>query len=73
MSWPCDAVQEKGDGFDAMIESEQRIRLGEEGWKERYYQVRVYSCNRPHHLLVDSSLLSFRLWSCGLCICVGMC
>ena len=32
-------MQEKGDAFDAMVESESRIRLGEEGWKERYYQV----------------------------------
>jgi hypothetical protein len=32
-------VQEKGDSFDLMVESESRIRLGEEGWKGRYYQV----------------------------------
>ena len=32
-------MQEKGDAFDAMVESESRIRLGEEGWKGRYYQV----------------------------------
>ena len=24
--------------FDEMVEHEERVRLGEEGWKERYYQ-----------------------------------
>lgn len=32
-------MKEKGDAFDSMIESEGKIRLGEDGWKARYYQV----------------------------------
>lgn len=32
-------AKEKGDMFDTMIVDEAKIRLGEEGWKERYYQV----------------------------------
>ena len=32
-------MKEKGDLFDTMFETEEKIRLGEEGWKERYYQV----------------------------------
>ena len=31
--------KEKGDMFDIMVVDEAKIRLGEEGWKERYYQV----------------------------------
>lgn len=34
-----DTMKEKGDLFDVMFEAEEKIRLGEEGWKERYYQV----------------------------------
>lgn len=33
-------MKDKGDAFDTMIEAEEKIRLGEEGWKARYYQVR---------------------------------
>lgn len=32
-------AKEKGDMFDTMVVDEAKIRLGEEGWKERYYQV----------------------------------
>lgn len=32
-------MKDKGDAFDTMIQSEEKIRLGEEGWKARYYQV----------------------------------
>ena len=35
-----DVMKEKGDLFDTMFEAEEKIRLGEAGWKERYYQVR---------------------------------
>ncbi len=35
-----DVMKEKGDQFDTMFEAEEKIRLGEAGWKERYYQVR---------------------------------
>ena len=38
-----DLMKEKGDLFDTMFEAEEKIRLGEEGWKERYYQVRSVS------------------------------
>ena len=34
-----DTMKEKGDLFDVMFEAEEKIRLGEDGWKERYYQV----------------------------------
>ena len=32
-------TKEKGDMFDIMVVDEAKIRLGEEGWKQRYYQV----------------------------------
>lgn len=32
-------AKEKGDMFDTMVVDEAKIRLGEDGWKERYYQV----------------------------------
>ena len=31
----------KSDMFDSMVEDEGKIRLGEEAWKQRYYQVGV--------------------------------
>lgn len=31
-------AKEKGDMFDIMVVDEAKIRLGEEGWKQRYYQ-----------------------------------
>ena len=34
-----ETMKEKGDNFDVMYEAEERIRLGEDGWKERYYKV----------------------------------
>mmetsp|Transcript_3382 Transcript_3382/g.9711 ORF Transcript_3382/g.9711 Transcript_3382/m.9711 type:complete len:890 (+) Transcript_3382:1230-3899(+) len=33
-----ESMKEKTDMFDHMIESEKKIRLGEPGWRERYYQ-----------------------------------
>ena len=39
-----DVMKEKGDLFDTMFEAEEKIRLGEEGWKERYYQVQHLCC-----------------------------
>ena len=33
-------MKDKSDLFDEMVEHEEKIRLGEAGWKERYYQVR---------------------------------
>ena len=35
-------VKEKADMFDEMVEHEERIRLGEAGWKERYYQEKMH-------------------------------
>ncbi len=40
-------AKEKGDMFDTMVVDEAKIRLGEDGWKERYYQVSpslAFSC-----------------------------
>ncbi|KAG7673428.1 hypothetical protein Ndes2526B_g03127 [Nannochloris sp. 'desiccata'] len=34
-------VREKADMFDEMVEHEERIRLGENGWKERYYEEKL--------------------------------
>jgi hypothetical protein len=34
-------IKDKADRFDAMVEHEERIRLDEAGWKERYYKVCV--------------------------------
>lgn len=40
-------AKEKGDMFDTMVVDEAKIRLGEDGWKERYYQVSyLLSCLR---------------------------
>ena len=36
-------MKDKSDLFDEMVEHEEKIRLGEAGWKERYYQVRAVS------------------------------
>ena len=33
------AAKERSDMFDAMFVAEQKIRLGEPGWKARYYEV----------------------------------
>ena len=32
-------MKDKGDMFDSMVVNEEKIRLGETGWKARYYQV----------------------------------
>ena len=32
-------MKDKGDLFDEMVVHEEQIRLGDEGWKARYYQV----------------------------------
>lgn len=32
-------MKDKADCFDAMVEHEEKIRLDQAGWKERYYQV----------------------------------
>lgn len=37
-------MKDRGDLFDEMVVHEEQIRLGEQGWKERYYQV---SSNTP--------------------------
>lgn len=34
-----DEMKDKADCFDAMVEHEEKIRLDQAGWKERYYQV----------------------------------
>ena len=38
------AAKERADMFESMYESEQKIRLGEAGWKARYYEVRALAC-----------------------------
>lgn len=37
-------MKDKGDLFDEMIVHEEHIRLGEDGWKPRYYQVSHQAC-----------------------------
>ena len=32
-------LKDANDRFDDMVQHEERIRLGEEGWKGRYYEV----------------------------------
>lgn len=34
-----ETMKGKSDMFDSMVEDEGKIRLGEDGWKLRYYQV----------------------------------
>ena len=46
-------AKEKGDMFDTMVVDEAKIRLGEEGWKERYYQVGSRS---PAHAVLQAVL-----------------
>ena len=48
--------KEKGDMFDIMVVDEAKIRLGEEGWKERYYQVLFF-------------LLQYVRCTCDCCLC----
>ena len=36
-----------GDMFDEMVAHEETIRLGEEGWKGRYYRARLPCFLRP--------------------------
>lgn len=38
---PCTFLALQVDMFDQMIEDEKRIRLGEAGWKERYYSEKM--------------------------------
>ena len=52
-------AKEKGDMFDTMVVDEAKIRLGEEGWKQRYYQVTYFL------------LLPLHSWQQALCISVG--
>ena len=46
------SAKEKGDMFDIMVVDEAKIRLGEEGWKQRYYQ--VSHCSSPIVKLVHT-------------------
>lgn len=45
-----DIMKDKGDKFDDMVEHEERIRLGETGWKARYYQVHATSLSWAQEL-----------------------
>ena len=38
-----DQQREQGDRFEEMVKHEEGIRLGDEGWRERYYQVRLWT------------------------------
>ena len=37
-------MKDRADCFDAMVEHEEKIRLDQAGWKERYYQVQQHAC-----------------------------
>ena len=39
-----DRLRDQGDRFEEMVAHEEDIRLGDDGWKERYYQVRHVPC-----------------------------
>ena len=41
-----DRLREQGDRFEEMVAHEEDIRLGDEGWKERYYQVCALASDR---------------------------
>ncbi len=57
--------REEGDRFEEMVKHEEDIRLGDEGWKERYYQVRVrLLCTQ----WVSSGSASLEGWYCD---CLG--
>lgn len=48
-------AKEKGDMFDTMVVDEAKIRLGEDGWKERYYQVNYCALPAQHDCQQASS------------------
>ncbi len=52
----------KSDCFDEMMESEERIRLGEDGWKARYYQVANHICTFCRLLSSASSSSKGLFW-----------
>ncbi len=60
-------AKEKGDMFDTMVVDEAKIRLGEEGWKERYYQ--VSSTLAISHLSTSAHVT--KAWSLGKCSCIA--
>ena len=61
-----DRLREQGDRFDEMVAHEEDIRLGDEGWKERYYQVSADSPPFLGQYLLLSCLLG--LMACGTTI-----
>ena len=60
-------AKEKGDMFDTMVVDEAKIRLGEDGWKERYYQVSPSLAF--NHLF--TSVHVAKAWNLGKCSCIA--
>ena len=53
-------MKEKGDLFDEMVVHEEQIRLGEDGWKARYYQVSLSLATPTCILLISGPKHSLR-------------
>ena len=52
-------LKERGDMFDAMVEHEEGIRLGEAGWKARYYKAKLGAEQEEQGPLVRDMVRAF--------------
>ena len=58
-------MRDRGDLFDEMVVHEEGIRLGQEGWKERYYEVHLLSSSQ---LCMPSTGCQTLAWGLALCL-----